>query len=65
MVAFWEATAVLIVSTPVPHFAGRNDPKQLFGLQTWRQVKARLQFLVEHHGEGLGEAGAGKPVTVV
>jgi hypothetical protein len=34
----------------------------LFASQAWNQVKARLQFLVEHHGAGLltGEVGAGK-----
>jgi type II secretory pathway predicted ATPase ExeA len=38
------------------------DAKQLFTSQAWNQVKARLQFLVDHHGAGLltGEVGAGK-----
>jgi type II secretory pathway predicted ATPase ExeA len=38
------------------------DAKQLFASQAWNQVKARLQFLVEHHATGLltGEVGAGK-----
>src|ERR1700721_3038693 len=38
------------------------DAKQLFTSQAWNQVKARLQFLVEHHATGLltGEVGAGK-----
>ena len=38
------------------------DPKQLFASQAWNQVKARLQFLVDHHAAGLltGEVGAGK-----
>ena len=43
-------------------FGDSPDAKQLFPSQTWNQVKARLQFLVEHHGTGLltGEVGAGK-----
>ena len=38
------------------------DARQLFASQAWTQVKARLQFLVEHHGTGLltGEVGSGK-----
>jgi general secretion pathway protein A len=34
----------------------------LFPSPSWNQVKARLQFLVEHHGAGLltGEVGSGK-----
>src|SRR5271169_6609319 len=43
-------------------FSDNPDPKQLFASQAWTQVKARLQFLVEHHGAGLltGEVGSGK-----
>jgi len=43
-------------------FSDNPDPKQLFASQAWNQVKARLQFLVDHHGAGLltGEVGAGK-----
>lgn len=43
-------------------FTDNPDPKQLFASQAWNQVKARLQFLVDHHGAGLltGEVGAGK-----
>src|SRR5262249_60239260 len=43
-------------------FSDNPDTKQLFASQAWNQVKARLQFLVDHHGAGLltGEAGAGK-----
>lgn len=43
-------------------FGDSPDAKQLFPSETWNQVKARLQFLVEHHGTGLltGEVGAGK-----
>ena len=41
-------------------FSDNPDAKQLFASQAWNQVKARLQFLVEHHGAGLltGEVGA-------
>ncbi|MCI0356478.1 MAG: AAA family ATPase [Acidobacteria bacterium] len=43
-------------------FGDSPDAKQLFASQAWTQVKARLQFLVDHHGAGLltGEVGAGK-----
>lgn len=43
-------------------FSDSPDAKQLFASEAWNQVKARLQFLVEHHGAGLltGEVGAGK-----
>src|SRR5215470_9091116 len=43
-------------------FSDNPDGKQLFASQAWNQVKARLQFLVEHHAAGLltGEVGAGK-----
>src|SRR5579864_5040093 len=43
-------------------FSDNPDSKQLFASQTWEQVKARLQFLADHHGAGLltGEVGAGK-----
>jgi general secretion pathway protein A len=43
-------------------FNDSPDPKQLFPSQGWNQVKARLQFLVDHHGAGLltGEVGSGK-----
>src|ERR1700757_2363571 len=45
-----------------PPFSDCPDPTQLFPSQAWNQVRARLQFLVEHHGAGLltGEVGAGK-----
>jgi threonine dehydrogenase-like Zn-dependent dehydrogenase len=45
-----------------PPFGDNPDTKQLFASQSWTQVKARLQFLVDHHGAGLltGEVGAGK-----
>src|SRR5207253_7905402 len=43
-------------------FPDSPDPKQLFASQAWNQVKARLQFLVDHHATGLltGEVVAGK-----
>jgi general secretion pathway protein A len=43
-------------------FSDSPEPKQLFPSQAWHQVKARLQFLVDHHGAGLitGEVGSGK-----
>ena len=43
-------------------FGDNPDAKQLFASQAWNQVKARLQFLVEHRGAGLitGEVGSGK-----
>lgn len=43
-------------------FSDSPDAKQLFASQSWNQLKARLQFLAEHHGAGLltGEVGSGK-----
>jgi general secretion pathway protein A len=43
-------------------FSDSPDPKQMFPSQAWNQVKARLQFLADHHGAGLitGEVGSGK-----
>ena len=43
-------------------FSDSPDAKQLFASQSWTQLKARLQFLVDHHGAGLltGEVGSGK-----
>lgn len=43
-------------------FGDRPDPKQLFVSSASEQLKARLQFLVDHHATGLltGEVGAGK-----
>jgi type II secretory pathway predicted ATPase ExeA len=45
-----------------PAFGDNPDAKQWFASQSWTQVKARLQFLVDHHGAGLltGEVGTGK-----
>ena len=47
-------------------FSDNPDAKQLFASQAWNQVKARLQFLVDHHGAGLltGEVGSGKSTAV-
>ena len=43
-------------------FSDHPDGKQLFASQACNEVKARLQFLADHHGAGLltGEVGAGK-----
>jgi general secretion pathway protein A len=43
-------------------FSDSPDSKQVFPSPSWTQVRARLQFLLEHHGVGLltGEVGAGK-----
>lgn len=43
-------------------FSDSPDPKQLFASQAATQIKARLQFLVDHRGAGLltGEVGTGK-----
>jgi general secretion pathway protein A len=43
-------------------FNQNPEPKQLFESTAWLQIKARLQFLVEHRGVGLltGEVGSGK-----
>jgi type II secretory pathway predicted ATPase ExeA len=43
-------------------FSDSPDAKQIFSSQACNQIKARLQFLVDHHGTGLltGEVGAGK-----
>jgi type II secretory pathway predicted ATPase ExeA len=43
-------------------FSDNPDAKQLFASQAWNQVKARLQFLLDHHAVGLltGEVGSGK-----
>ena len=43
-------------------FLDSPDAKQLFASEAWNQVKARLEFLANHHGVGLltGEVGAGK-----
>ena len=43
-------------------FSQNPDPQQLFESAGWSQVRARLQFLVDHRGVGLvtGEVGSGK-----
>lgn len=43
-------------------FSLNPEPQQLFESAAWVQIKARLQFLVEHRGVGLltGEVGSGK-----
>jgi general secretion pathway protein A len=43
-------------------FSDRPDTKQLFASQAWEELKARLQFLIDHHAAGLltGEVGSGK-----
>jgi general secretion pathway protein A len=43
-------------------FADNPDGKQLFPSQAYTELKARLQFLTDHHGAGLltGETGSGK-----
>jgi len=45
-----------------PPFSDEPDPKQLFEYNGWKQVQARLKFLIEHRGAGLltGEVGSGK-----
>jgi general secretion pathway protein A len=45
-----------------PPFGDSPDAKQVFASQPWTQVRARLQFLLDHQGVGLltGEVGAGK-----
>jgi general secretion pathway protein A len=47
-------------------FSDSPDAKQLFASQAATQMKARLQFLVDHRGAGLltGEVGAGKSTAV-
>jgi general secretion pathway protein A len=54
----WE-TFFGFKKTPFPD---NPDGKQLFASQAWNQVKARLQFLIDHHAVGLltGEVGSGK-----
>jgi type II secretory pathway predicted ATPase ExeA len=43
-------------------FSDNPDSKQLFPSQAWNQVRARLQFLVDHQAAGLltGDVGSGK-----
>ena len=43
-------------------FSDEPDVKQLFEHAGWKQVQARLKFLIDHRGAGLltGEVGSGK-----
>src|SRR5258708_16363965 len=43
-------------------FSDNPDSKQLFPSQAWNQVRARLQFLVDHQAAGLltRDVGSGK-----
>ena len=43
-------------------FSDEPDAKQLFEHAGWKQVQARLKFLIDHRGAGLltGEVGSGK-----
>jgi general secretion pathway protein A len=43
-------------------FSDEPDAKQLFEYAGWKQVQARLKFLIDHRGAGLltGEVGSGK-----
>ena len=43
-------------------FTDEPDAKQLFEHAGWKQVQARLKFLIDHRGAGLltGEVGSGK-----
>src|SRR5438093_3077257 len=43
-------------------FSDEPDAKQLFEHAGWKQVRARLKFLIDHCGAGLltGEVGSGK-----
>jgi type II secretory pathway predicted ATPase ExeA len=47
-------------------FSDSPEPKQLFESGAWKQVSARLKFLIDHRGAGLltGEVGAGKSTAV-
>jgi hypothetical protein len=43
-------------------FSDEPDARQLFEYASWKQVQARLKFLIDHRGAGLltGEVGSGK-----
>jgi general secretion pathway protein A len=49
-----------------PPFGSDPEPRQLFPSAPWAQMRARLEFLVEHRGVGLftGEVGSGKSTAV-
>lgn len=47
-------------------FSQNPDSQQLYESRNWNQVRARIQFIVDHRGVGLitGEVGAGKSTAV-
>jgi len=47
-------------------FSLNPDPQQLYESRHWTQVRARLQFVVDHRGVGLitGEVGSGKSTAI-
>jgi ABC-type transport system involved in cytochrome bd biosynthesis fused ATPase/permease subunit len=47
-------------------FSQNPDSQQLYESRNWSQVRARLQFIVDHRGVGLitGEVGAGKSTAI-
>ena len=47
-------------------FSQNPDPQQLYESRNWTQVRARIQFVVDHRGVGLitGEVGSGKSTAI-
>ena len=47
-------------------FSQNPDAQQLYESRNWNQMRARLQFIVDHRGVGLitGEVGAGKSTAI-
>jgi general secretion pathway protein A len=47
-------------------FSQNPEPQQLYESRNWNQVRARIQFIVDHHGVGLitGEVGSGKSTAL-
>ncbi len=47
-------------------FSQNPDSQQLYESRNWNQMRARLQFIVDHRGVGLitGEVGAGKSTAI-
>jgi len=47
-------------------FSQNPDPQQLYESRNWSQVRARIQFVVDHRGVGLitGEVGSGKSTAI-
>jgi type II secretory pathway predicted ATPase ExeA len=47
-------------------FSQNPDPQQLYESRHWNQLRARLQFVVDHRGVGLitGEVGSGKSTAI-